>query len=289
MWKRLRWLYTQWKLLYFPLSPLIRWLLQGIFEEWLFDYLAEYTKLHMGWAMGLITWASVHPTISTSIIVIIIAIIIAIWAIRDAKKKERELPGIVDMLEKRYDMLLDFAEERTKEIKVDKRFQNTMANIAQDILGINVRKYAGKDFKSKKIQQMIDADVRKGVKTDEESAVYYDLIASALDKDGFGLSGIEAKNKHKKLMKRLRKARKVPSFRINEVINKCLEHSYSLASAYMFHKICIINKLPIGEDVLSEYESFNRKQRIGSGGMSNCQTELEIAITNFLEGNKDGD
>ena len=286
MWYRIRWQYSQWKLLYYPLSPAIHWLLRGLLEEWLFNYLTEYAETRVGWLREMIYWIQAHPTLSVSILVLAIALLIGLWAIRDARKRTQELYGVEDILEKRFTLLLDHADARAKEIKVDKNFVETMRKIAEEILFVQTDKYEGKDFKSKRVQQSIGKDIMREVKSDSESEKYYDLIASALDNDGYGLSGIKDDRQYVKLMDKLKTQRRVPSERINKVINKCMEHSYSLASAYIFHAICLNNKLPVGANVLAGYQSFNRKQRDGSGGMSNCLAELRTEIDIFMQGGK---
>lgn len=286
MWKRLRWQYSQWKLLYYPLSPPIHWLLRGLLEEWLFNYLTEYTETRVGWLRDMLYWIETHPTLSVSIFIFALAVIIGIWAVRDARKKTRELYGVEDILDKRFTMLLDYADTRAKEIKIDNQFRGTMKKIAEEILSIETDKYKDKNFKAKAVQQSIGKEVEREVESDEKSIEYYDLIASALDNDGYGLSVIKDDNKHIKLMKRLRKLRRVPSNEINNAINKCVEYSYSVASRYLFQSVCLINNLPIGAKVLASYRSFNRKEREGSGVMSNCLTELRTEIDKFMRGGK---
>jgi hypothetical protein len=93
----------------------------------------------MGWLAGMILWITNHTTLSVSIVVIVIAIIIGLWAIRDARKKISDIYKLEPTLETMFDIAISRAEEKANLISVnDKELKDTLARIAQVRIPVKV-------------------------------------------------------------------------------------------------------------------------------------------------------
>ncbi|MFC1908492.1 hypothetical protein ACFLXD_01260 [Chloroflexota bacterium] len=287
MWKRFLWQYSQWKLLYIPLSPLLQWLLRGILEEWLFSYLAEYVETRAGVVVDIINWIVVNPTLSTIIVVGFIAVIIALWAVSDARKKIQGIYDIENVLLKMYNLALNLAREKAKDIKLDAKWITTMKNVSNDIVGINSTKYKGKNTKDRKIIAKIEKDVKKVTPTDEDAVTILKLIASTMVNNGYGITEeLQRNKKNKKLKRTLEVLRKVPSNDINNMINKYLEYIYILSHIYIFQLARMRNTAGMSEATLAEYRNSILDQENNTGDMSKCLTSLRIEIYNFVRGDR---
>lgn len=290
MWKRIFWQYSQRKLLYYPLSPFVHWLLRGIFDEWLFSRLTAYTETRVGVIVDIIKWAEVHPSLSIGILVIIIAVIVAIWAVRDAKKKLKRIYEIEDILLKMFNLALGIAELRAQTISLDAQWDTVMKRIAKDIVGIDATKYSNKDMKDKREIAKIEKEVKRTVSTDEETVPIFKQIASAMVNNGYGITEeLEENRQNRRLKHKLEALRKVPSRQINDAINKCLEYIYILSHIYIYHLARMRNTSGIGEATLAQFQNFIQEQRNNTGDMSKCLTELRIEIVKFIDGGKDGE
>lgn len=289
MWKRLRWQYSQWKLLFYPLSPLIHWLLRGIFEEWLFDYLTKYVGGRVEWLMGIITWAELHPNLSTGILVVIIGSVVAVLAIRDARKRLNRIYEIADILLKMFNLALGMAKAKAQTINLDARYAAVMNEIIKDVAGIDATTYVGKDMKDRGEIAKIDRKARKVAPTDEEYWSVLKLIASAMVNNGYGIEEKELKENNKeydKSKQRLETLRKVPSNQINDAINKCLNYIYILSNIYIYHSSRIKKRERLSQQTLAEMRNFIRDQENNTGDMSKCLTELRIEINKFTKGDR---
>jgi len=288
MGKRIFWQYSQWKLLYYPLSA-VYWLLRGVFEEVLFNYLSEYTKTRAGWIVDIINWAELHPALSTSILMFLIGVVIAVWAIRDARKKLNGIYKIEDILLKMFNLALDVARSKAQTIKLDVQWDTTMKRIAKDIVGIDATKYSGKDMKDRKQMAKIEKEVRKVTPTDKDTVPIFKLMASAMVNNGYGIEEKELtkKRQYKKLKQKLDILRKVPSNQINNAINKCLDYIYTLSNIYIHHLARMRITVGLSQETLAEMRNFIQAQENNTGDMSKCLTELRIEVDNFIGGDKD--
>jgi len=290
MWKRLRWQYSQWKLLFYPLSPLVHWLLRGIFEEWLFDYLTKYVGGRVEWLMSIITWAELHPNLSTGILVVIIGLVVAILAIRDARKRLKGIYEIEDVLLKMFNIALVVAKEKAKTIKMDKRWGRVTYRIIKDITGVDAANYVGRDMTARREIAKMDRRVRKLASTDKDAQPILQLIASAMVNYGYGIEEkeLEANSKeYGKLKRKLGVLRKVPSIQINDAINKCWDFIYTLSNIYIFYSTRIRMVGGLNQQTLAEMRNFIRDQENNTGDISKCLTELRIKIDKFVKGDKD--
>lgn len=288
MWKRLRWQFSQWKLLYYPLSPILHWLLRGLFEEWLFDYLTKYAEGRVGWMMGIVAWAELHPYLSTGIVIIIIGVVVAILAIRDAKKRLKGIYEIDDILLRMFNLALGMARTKAEAINLDAQWGEVTKQIAKDIMGIDAARYADKDMKDRREIAKIGKEVRKVAPTDEDAVLVSKLIASALVNNGYGIEEkeLEGNRQYGKLKLRLGELRRVPSNQINDAINKCLDYIYTLSNLYIYHLARMKNTSGLGQQTLAEMRNFIRDQENNTGDISKCLTELRIEIDKFTKGDK---
>ncbi len=289
MWKRLWWLYlSQKKLLYYPLSPAIRWLLQGIFEEWLFSYLTTYAETRTGVIVDIILWTEAHPSLSTGILVAIPAVIVAIWWLTDVKKKLGQIKEAPDILLNMFQITLKVAEDKAQNIEYDKEYDAMMKRIIKDIFSIDAQEYKGKDMRDNKEIAKVEEKIRQNIPSDEDTVHYYRLVASALVNNGYGITEILGiNNQYQRFKIKIEKIRKVPSEAINTTINKCLDYIYILSHNYLSHIVRLNNPKDVGEQTLAQLRNFVVEQKENTGDMSKCLTELRIEIDEFLRGNKD--
>jgi len=289
MWGRLRWQYSQWKLLYYPLSPVFHWLLRGLFEEFLFNYLANWAQTKVGWVMDIVGWAELHPNLSTGIIIAIIGLIVAILAIRDARKRLKGIYEIDDVLLKMFNIALVVAKEKAKAIELDERWGRVMYRIIKDITGVDATKYVGRDMTDRREIAKMDRRVKKLAPTDKDTKPILQLIASAMVNNGYGVEEkeLEANNReYGKLKQRLGVLRRVPSNQINDAINKCLDSIYTLSNMYIFYSSRIRTTDGLSQQTLAEMRNFMRDQENNTGDISKCLTELRIEIDTFIKGDK---
>jgi len=289
MWERLRWQYSQWKLLYYPLSPVFHWLLRCLCEEILFSHLVKWAETKVGWVMDIVRWADLHPNLSTGIVIAIIGLVVAILAIRDARKRIKGIYEIDDVLLKMFNIVLGVAKAKAIAIKVDERWGKVMHQIIKDITGVDATKYVGRDMKDRKEIAKIARKAKKVAPTDEEHWSILKLIASAMVNNGYGIEEQELKGNNKeydKSQQGLETLRKVPSNQINNAINKCLDYIYTLSNIYIFYSSCITNPDGLGQQTLAEMRNFIRDQENNIGDMSKCLTELRIEIDTFNKGDK---
>lgn len=238
--------------------------------------------------MGVVGWVESHPDITIGIMLFIPAVIIAIWAIRDAKKKLSRIHEIEDILLKMFKLALQVAKAKAQTIELDKQWDNTMKQIAKDIVGVDATKYAGKDMRGKREMVKIGKEVRKATPTDEDTVPIFKLIASAMVNNGYGIEEKELmkKGQYKKLKQKLDILRKVPSNQINNAINKCLDYIYTLSNIYIYHLARMKNTVGLGQATLAEMRNFIRDQENNIGDISKCLTELRIEVNYFMDGGK---
>lgn len=289
MWKRLLWQYSQWKLLYFPLSHGFQWILRGILEEWLFSYLAEYAKNRVGFVVDIIHWIEIHPMLTSGIVIIIIGLIITILAIREAKKRIYRLYELEDNLLDMFKIAIKVAGDKANNIKYDEKYDSMMKRIAQDIFNIDPKEYAGKNLKDNKEIAKMEKQIRKQIPTDEDTVPYFKLIASALVNNSYGITGkLEQDKTYNNLKNRIETLRKVPSDTISKAVIKCLDYIYILSHNYIHHIVRLNNPSGVGEQTLAQLRNFVLEQDNNTGNMSECLTALRIEIDNYVKGGRDG-
>lgn len=238
--------------------------------------------------MGIAEWAELHPSLSLGIIMGVVGLVVAVLAIRDAKKRLKGIYEIEDILLRMFKLALGVARTKAQGIKLDARWASVVNKVMKDIVGIDAITYVGKDMKSRREIAKLNRKVRKIVPTDEEYWSVLKLIASAMVNNRYGieereLEGIKEYNKSKH---RLETLRKVPSNQINDAINKCLSYIYTLSNIYIYHSSRMKQPETLSQKTLAEMRNFIQDQENNTGDMSKCLTELRIEIDTFIKGNK---
>ena len=239
--------------------------------------------------MGVAEWAELHPSLSLGIVMGIIGLVVAILAIRDARKRIKGIHEIDDVLLKMFNIALAVAREKAKGIKLDERWGKVMYRIIKDITGVDAKKYVGRDMTDRSEIAKMDRRVRKFAPTDEDAQPVLQRIVSAMVNNGYGIDekGLETENRqYEKLKRRLGILRKVPSYQINDAINRCLDSIYTLSNMYIFYSCRIRTADGLNQQTLADMRNFMRDQENNAGDISKCLTGLRIEIDTFVRGDK---
>ena len=241
--------------------------------------------------MEVAQWAELHPSLSLGIAITTIGVVVAILAIRDARKRLRGIYEIDDVLLKMFNIALVMAKEKASTIKLDERWGRVMYQIIKDTTGVDAKKYVGRDMTDRSEIAKMDRRVRKLAPTDEDAQPVLQRIVSAMVNNGYGVDekGFETKNRqYGKLKRRLGILRKVPSYPINDAINRCLDSIYTLSNMYIFYSCRIRTTDGLSQQTLADMRNFMRDQENNAGDISKCLTGLRIEIDTFVRGDKGG-
>jgi len=239
--------------------------------------------------MGVIQWAELHPSLSLGIAMTIIGVVVAILAIRDARKRLKGIYEIDDVLLRMFNIALVVAREKANTIKLDDRWGRVMYRIIKDITGVDATKYVGRDMTDRREIAKMGRRVRKLAPTDEDAQPVLQGIVSAMVNNGYGVDekGLETKNRqYGRLKRRLGILRKVPSNQINDAINRCLDSIYTLSNMYIFYSCRIRTADGLSQQTLADMRNFMRDQENNAGDISKCLTGLRIEIDTFVKGDK---
>lgn len=239
--------------------------------------------------MSIVTWAAAHPTLGIGIVVLALGAVIVVLAVRDARRKVRRVRAMDDVLLEMFKLALEEAERKAQSIVLDKKWEDTLKEIGKHIVGVDAEEYSGKDMTSKKQIAKIEKQVRKVSPTDEDTVPIYRAIANALENNDYGIQESLANHRrYRRLRKQLEQRRRVPSQAVNGAVNKCLDRLDILPNIYVHQKARMRNRVGLGQGTLASMREFIKAQDNNTGDMSNCLTELRVAVANFLGGENGG-
>jgi hypothetical protein len=106
-----------------------------------------------------------------------------------------------------------------------------------------------------------------------------------MENNGYGVMDRLSENaEYKRLSDKVELLRKVPSLKINELVNECKDYIYILSNTYTYQLARMRVTKGLSQATLAEMRNFVKEQEDNTGDMSRCLTELRVEVDRFIKG-----